>query len=92
MTGIDRTQYLRIDCPSCRGKGYVQTATGEESCGKCDGSGLLEKEVPFKFESNGKWDREDIAEVFEIPVEQVVDKGHDGGDAQVQSQDTDTTE
>lgn len=80
MSGIDRKQILRIDCNTCKGKGYVTKPTGEEACEACGGSGTLEKEVPFKFETNGKWSNEEKAEAFEIPVDQVVDAGHSTGD------------
>lgn len=80
--GIERTQVLRIDCNDCRGNGYKRDAkTNVESpCDKCEGRGQLEKEVNFKFETGGKWSPEDLAEVFEIPVEQIRDTGHSTGE------------
>lgn len=79
--GIDRQQTLRIDCIDCKGNGYVQKGAEQEMCKRCDGSGLLERDVPFKFETNGVWDRDEIANIFEVLPDQVVDKGHDGGEA-----------
>jgi len=79
--GINRQQILRIDCMVCKTRGYIVENNQETTCPKCGGSGVLEKEVPFKFESQGRWDKDEIAEAFEIPVDQVQDRGHDGGDA-----------
>ncbi|OLS15984.1 MAG: hypothetical protein RBG13Loki_0361 [Promethearchaeota archaeon CR_4] len=80
MTGIDRTQILRIDCNTCKGKGYETTSEGERACSSCEGRGTTEKEVPFKFETNGRWEKEEIAEAFELPVDQITDAGHSAGD------------
>lgn len=80
MSGIDRKQILRIDCNTCKGRGYVIASDGEQVCSTCQASGSLEKEVPYKFESNGRWNKEELAEVFEVPVEQVVDAGHSAGE------------
>lgn len=80
MSGIDRQQILRVDCNTCKGKGYVTEAGSERVCGSCEGRGTIEKEVPYKFESNGRWEKEEIAEVFELPVDQIVDAGHSAGD------------
>lgn len=82
MSGIDRKQTLRIDCTVCQGKGYVKrAATNDEIyCEKCEGRGSLEKEVGYKFESHGKWSREEIAEEFGISADQVRDEGHSNGD------------
>lgn len=77
MSGIDRKQTLRIDCNNCHGNGYIRAGGGEESCVVCEGRGVIEKEVPYKFETNGKWDREELADVFEIDPSDVSDKGHD---------------
>lgn len=77
MSGLDRKQTLRIDCNACRGNGFKSTPTGEETCSACEGSGQLTKEVDFKFHTGGKWEKEEIAEAFGIPVDQVKDDGHD---------------
>lgn len=80
-SGLDRTQILRIDCPTCKGHGYIRDSMMVESiCGACEGKGALEREMPYKFETNGKWEKEEIAEAFEIPVEEVKDGGHSTGD------------
>lgn len=76
MSGIDRTQILRIDCRACHSKGYVMTSTGETSCNACGGTGMEEREVPYKFESQGKWTKEETAQAFEIDVDDVKDEGH----------------
>ena len=78
--GIERTQILRIDCVTCRGKGYVQKATCEELCEKCEGRGQLEKEVSYKFDTGGRWGKEEIATLFEVSVDEVKDEGHSNGD------------
>lgn len=80
MSGIDRMQTLRIDCPDCVSKGYIQKGAEQELCQRCGGSGMLERDVPFKFETGGKWDKDDVASAFEISPDQVVDRGHDGGE------------
>lgn len=80
MSGVDRKQFLRIDCPECHGNGYVTKNGAEQSCEKCGASGLLEKEVAYKFDTNGYHTPEEVAEAFGIPVEQVKDKGHSVGD------------
>lgn len=89
MSGVDRTQVLRIDCPQCKGKGYKGTSGAETPCNGpseeagatgCGGSGVLEREVGFKFETQGKWSVEEKAEAFGIPVEEVRDADHSTGD------------
>lgn len=80
MSGLDRTQILRIDCNTCKGKGYTTVAGAESVCASCEGRGTMEKEVPYKFESNGRWEKDELAEVFELPVDQIVDAGHSAGD------------
>lgn len=77
MGGPDRKQILRIDCTTCRGNGYTTTGGSESACEKCSGSGQLEKEVGYKFETMGRWTNEEIAEVFGIKVDEVKDVGHD---------------
>lgn len=69
---------MRRDCNACKGRGYQTKATGEEACEDCGGMGLLEKEVPYKFD--GPRSKEEIAEAFGIPLEQYVDAGHSRGD------------
>jgi RecJ-like exonuclease len=76
MSGVDRTQILRRDCPSCQGKGYVVGSTGEAPCEACQGVGLLEKEVPYKFDTLGKRTQEEEAAEWGIPVEELKDAGH----------------
>lgn len=80
--GIDRTQIVRIDCPECRGNGYTRKKGGveEEMCVKCEGAGTLEKEIPYKFESNGRVSLEEKADIFELPVDQVRDANHSTGE------------
>lgn len=75
--GIDRTEILRRDCPTCKGKGYVSQSGGESSCEPCGGAGLLEKEVPFKFD--GSRSLEEVAELWGVDdPSEIEDKGHDG--------------
>ncbi len=76
MSGIDRTQILRIDCRACKGAGFVRAQTGETSCNACGGTGLEEKEVPYKFDTNGRFTQEEKAEAFGLPIDQISDKGH----------------
>lgn len=80
MSGIDRTQILRIDCPLCKGHGYVRGALGEAPCDRCEARGVLENEVPFKFETNGRHTREEVADAFGIGVDEVRDEGHSNGE------------
>lgn len=77
MSGIDRTQVVRIDCTTCKGNGYVRNGAAESMCEKCGGGGVLEREVPYKFETHGVLTDEEKAEIFEMPVDQIEDKGHD---------------
>jgi len=58
----DRTEFLRRDCSTCRGNGYVTVAGDETMCNDCGGSGIIEKEVPFKFD--GKRTEEEINDIF----------------------------
>ncbi len=76
MSGVDRKQILRIDCRACHGNGYVRSATGETDCLACGGSGIEEKEVDYKFETQGRWTPEEKAEAFGIKVDEVKDDGH----------------
>jgi DnaJ-class molecular chaperone len=48
--GLERTEILRKDCSSCNGNGYIDGPHGQEGCMACGGSGMIEKEVPFKFD------------------------------------------
>lgn len=80
MSGIDRKQFIRIDCPSCSGNGYVSSGMGESSCERCGGSGLLEKEIDYRFDTHGKISKEDIAREFGVPVQAVRDAGHSAGE------------
>ncbi len=76
---LNRTKILRRDCPRCKGNGYIEGPGGQEVCpeeGGCGGSGLLEKEVPYKFETEGRLEPEEIAEAWELPADQIIDKGH----------------
>lgn len=73
----NRVEVLRRDCLKCNGRGYINGSSGEEVCPEgegCGGSGLIAKEVAFKFD--GKRSREEIANEFGIPVEQLKDDGH----------------
>ena len=73
---LDRKQILRRDCPTCKGNGYVNTGTGETPCEPCGGSGMLEKEVPYRFDTEGKRTPEEEAEEWGVPVEELgVKKG-----------------
>lgn len=76
---MDRTQTLRIDCPICKTRGYIESSQGQEMCTRCEGSGLLEKEVPYKFETQGRWDLHEKAAEFGIEVDEASDSGHDDG-------------
>lgn len=59
-----RKEILRRDCPHCSGNGYRTQAAGEVPCERCGGTGMLEKEVPFKVERRSK---EEIAEIWGLP-------------------------
>ncbi len=51
MSSADsRTEFLRRDCRTCHGNGYVTKGGQEENCDVCGGSGMEEKEVAFKFD------------------------------------------
>lgn len=78
MSGIDRQEILRIDCPTCFGNGYTGQGPSETMCNACGGSGMLERSVPFKFD--GKRSKEEIATAFGLPVGQIRDTGHSAGD------------
>lgn len=84
MSGLDRTEILRRDCPDCRGNGFIVKNGAQEVCGTCGGSGLLEKEVPYDFENDRKGRRpaDELAEIWEVDPEEVpnIDKGHSTGD------------
>ena len=73
-------QTIRVDCPSCKGHGYNATAAGETMCTQCEGAGELQKDVPYKFETHGKWTNDEKAEVFGLPLSEVRDAGHSAGD------------
>lgn len=80
MSGLDRTQIIRIDCPTCKGNGYTTKAGQQEACEVCGGTGLREKEVEYKFDTHGHHTREELAEAFEVSVDDVHDGGHSVGD------------
>jgi DnaJ-class molecular chaperone len=71
MSGLDRKQTLRRDCGTCNGRGYKNSAAGEEMCDQCGGSGMLELEVPYKFDTDGKRTLEEEAQEWGIPVEEL---------------------
>lgn len=75
----ESTQTLRIDCPDCRGNGYTRGQASEVICERCAGGGLLEKEVPFKAETRGRWTREEVAEVFGLEPTFIKDASHSAG-------------
>lgn len=77
MSGPDRTQVLRIDCPGCHTKGYTEKDGLQSLCERCEGTGMLEKEVGYKFETRGHWSAEEKAEIFDMPVDEISDSGHD---------------
>lgn len=66
----------------CRSRGYItdKATNSETSCPNCDGEGLLKKEIPYKFDTFGKVEKEEIAEMFGISVDEVKDEGHSSGD------------
>ncbi len=78
MSGIDRTEFLRRDCPTCSGNGYTQKGTDQEFCTACGGSGALEKEVPFKFD--GLRSKEELAEIWGVDESELSDSGHSAGE------------
>lgn len=85
MSGLDREEILRRDCPRCKGNGYITLPSGaQDSCPDCEGSGLIEKTVPYNFENDRKGKRpdEELAEIWDVPEEEVpnIDKGHSTGD------------
>jgi len=43
-------------------EGYTGSAGGEQACDSCGGSGMVEKEVPFKFD--GPRSEEEIQELW----------------------------
>lgn len=77
MSDLDRVQFLRIDCPTCKGKGYTLKGLQETFCETCGGSGSLEKEVGYRHETRGEYSIDEKAEIFELPEEQIKDTGHD---------------
>lgn len=72
--GFLRKEILYRDCPTCRGNGYVVRGGSEEACDACGGKGLLEKEVEFKFD--GPRSAEELAEIWDVPASEIVDRGH----------------
>lgn len=78
--GLDRKQIIRMDCPTCTARGYVVSNGSETSCEACGGSGLREKEIPFKFETNGKLSKEELAQEFGVSTDQFKDEKHSTGD------------
>lgn len=64
-----------MDCPACKGNGYVVEAGQELPCSECAGKGLLEKEVPYKFD--GPRTKEEKAAIFGVSEADYKDEGHD---------------
>lgn len=62
MSGIDRKEILRRDCPECKTKCFIIVNGEEQVCTLCSGYGVIEKEVPYKFD--GPRDTEEIDAIF----------------------------
>lgn len=58
----DRKEILRVDCPTCGGQGYTTNGSSEAPCDPCGGSGMLEKEVDYKFD--GRRSKDEIDRIF----------------------------
>lgn len=78
--GVERTQILRRDCPTCFGRGYVVKGVEQSECPTCTGLGMLEKEVDYKFETGGRWSKEEEAAAWGVEPEELKDTGHSVGD------------
>lgn len=77
---VDREQTIRIDCPTCHHNGYVVKNGVEDMCDQCSGSGMLEKVVPYKYETRGVWSRDELADQFGVEADAIRDSGHSSGD------------
>lgn len=62
MSGIDRTEILRRECPDCKTNGFIIVSGEEQPCTKCGGHGMIEKTVPYKFD--GPREEEELDEIF----------------------------
>lgn len=80
MSGIDRQQTIHVDCPKCHSRGYIETNGIQEMCASCEGAGILSKDIPYKFETRGNLTKEEIAQEFDLPLDEVKDSGHDDGE------------
>lgn len=60
--GLDRKEYLRRDCSACAGAGHFVRGGEEVPCEACGGSGMEEKEVPFKFD--GPRSQQEIEDIW----------------------------
>lgn len=77
---MERTQTLRIDCPQCHGKGYIERNGVQDTCDRCEGAGMLQKEVSYKFETQGRWSQNELAEEFGMSPSEISDSGHSSGE------------
>lgn len=58
----NRKEFIRKDCSDCRGEGYRSISGTESVCDNCGGSGMLEKEVSYKYD--GERTPDEIEEEF----------------------------
>jgi len=62
---LDRKQIIRMDCQTCRGNGFFMKEGNEAFCEDCNGVGSREKEIPFRFETNGRLTEDEVKQEFE---------------------------
>jgi len=74
----DRKEWVRADCPQCRGNGYTGGDADQQVCDRCVGSGMLEQEVDFKYD--GPRSIEEKAQILGITPQEFRDGGHSSGD------------
>lgn len=76
---LNRKEILRRDCRVCNGKGWTGAqGVNETFCETCGGSGMEEKEVPFRFDQTRPLSAEDINEVWGEEVIKIKPVGPSG--------------
>lgn len=68
MKKFDRGKVARIDCPTCRGQGFVRGQEGEEPCSNCGGVGMLEEIVQELPRDNSSEELQNIFPDVENPT------------------------